>query len=127
MTNRNSLEAYVVRHPVLLFGLVVMGVALLGCGTTMRHMTATSWLEPPGTPAAPAAATAPGGAATPATAPAAGGGVQSQYYITYWEGSCGWPLGCNRGDTHVRRCKVNADNTVTCVEEANATKALNPN
>jgi len=102
---------------------VVLAAAVVGCGTTMRHMTATSWLEPPGTAAAPAPA-APSGSAAPA--PSAGG-VQSQYYITYWEGSCGWPFGCSRGDTHVRRCKVNADNSVTCVEEPNASKALNPN
>jgi hypothetical protein len=107
-----------------LFVFAVIAAALVGCGTTLRHMTATSWLEPPGAPAAAAPAAAPGASAAPAPAT---GGVQSQFYVTYWEGSCGWPLGCNRGDTHVRRCKVNADNTVRCVEEANASKALNPN
>ena len=112
------------RHWVSRFALAVLVAMVLGCGTTMRHMTATSWLEPPGGGGAAAPAAAPSDSAVPAPAT---GGVQSQYYITYWEGSCGWPLGCSRGDTHVRRCRVNADNTVTCVEEANATKALNPN
>jgi hypothetical protein len=113
----------VARHAFLWIVYVGLAAVVLGCGSTMRHMTATSWLEPPGTAAAAAPAAS---SAAPPAAPAAGG-VQSQYYITYWEGSCNWPFGCNRGDTHVRRCKVNPDNTVTCLEEANATKALNPN
>jgi hypothetical protein len=96
-----------------------MAPLAMGCGTTYRTLSATSWLEPPGN-AAPAPAAAPTGSAAPAAA-----GLKSQYYMTYWEGSCGW-FGCGRGDTHVKRCKVNADNTVTCVEEANATKAFNP-
>jgi hypothetical protein len=121
--NRFSLEAHVARHFALWFAFAVLAALVLGCGTTMRHMTATSWLEPAGAATA-AAPTAPAGSAAPAPAAT---GVQSQYYITYWEGSCGWPLGCSRGETHVRRCKVNADNSVTCVEEANASKALNPN
>jgi len=112
----------VARHSFVWIAYIALAAVVFGCGSTMRHMTATSWLEPPGT----AALASPGSSAAPALAPAAGG-VQSQYYISYWEGACNWPLGCNRGDTHVRRCKVNADNTVICVEEANATKALNPN
>jgi hypothetical protein len=101
---------------------------LTGCGTTVRYLTATSWVAPPGSddsaeaPAAPAAE----GEAAPAAAPKAAGGIKSKYYLTYWEGDCKAVLGCPRGDTHVKRCTVNGDNSVTCVEEANATKAFNP-
>ena len=88
----------------------------LGCGTVVRHPTARGFLEVPGG----------GGAAPAGSAAPSGGGLKSQYYLTYWEGSCqGW-LGCSRGDSHVKRCKVNPDNTVSCVEEPSATKALNP-
>jgi hypothetical protein len=105
------------------FAFVVVAAVVLGCGTTYRTLSATSWLEPPGSSGAAApAGSAPAGSAAPN---AAGGALKSQYYMTYWEGSCGW-FGCGRGDTHVKRCKVNVDNTVTCVEEANATKAFNP-
>lgn len=89
-----------------------------GCATTVRSLTATSWIAP----SSAAAASAPG---AEGAAPA-GGGIQSQFYVTYWEGSCKMLFGCGRGDTHVKRCKVNADNSVTCVEEENATKAFNP-
>ena len=118
------------------------GIALLSsaCGTTIRTMSATAWVAPPGAPAAREASAAvmnppappPGeppheGAPAPAPAPApasAGGGLVSNYYVTYWEGSCKSLFGCGRGDSKVKRCKVNADNTVTCVDELNATKAL---
>jgi hypothetical protein len=113
-----SWEARVRRYFVLSFVFAMVAAMMFGCGTTYRTLSATSWLEPPGS----TAAAAPAGSA--AASPAAGG-LKSQYYMTYWEGSCGW-FGCGRGDTHVKRCKVNADNTVTCLEEANASKAFNP-
>jgi hypothetical protein len=110
-----SSEAHVARNFALPFSICLVAIAATGCSTMLRQQTASEWLEPPN-------AAAPAGSA----APSAAGGIQSQYYMTYREGSCGWPFGCSRGDTHVKRCKVNADNTVTCVEEANATKAFNP-
>jgi hypothetical protein len=108
-----------------------------GCSTTIRSMTATSWVVPPGATAgaaptagapvaAPVAEGAPPPAAAPAPAAAAPGGIASHYYVTYWEGTCSGLSGCSRGDTHVKHCKANADNTLTCNDEAVATKALNP-
>jgi hypothetical protein len=121
---------------VLLAALALSASA--GCSTTVRSLTATAWIAPPdanGAAAAPAAV-APAPAAAPAegqapaaAAPAAGQGglVVSNYYLTYWEGSCSGMMGCSRGDTKVKRCKVQPDNNVVCVDEANATKALQPN
>jgi hypothetical protein len=103
-----------------------------GCSTTIRSMTATSWIAPPGgaaaAPAAPPTEPVAEGAPTTTTAPAAAtpGGIASHYYVTYWEGTCSGFSGCSRGDTHVKHCKANADNTLTCNDEAVATKALNP-
>jgi len=106
-------------------------------------MTATAWIAPPAgaSPAAPvpepplpadkeASAATPVAppVAAPVAPPAATGGLTSHYYVTYWEGKCGGMFGgCGRGDTKVKRCKVAPDNTVTCTDEANATKALMPN
>lgn len=90
----------------------------MGCSTTVRSMSATAWIAPPAAQAA-----APAAEGQPA---AASGGIVSQYYLTYWEGKCSGTLGCSRGDTHVKRCKVAPDNSVACSEEANASKALNP-
>lgn len=102
-----------IRRIALSIALLFSATAALGCGTMVRHPTARGFLEPPN-------------AAGASAGPAVGGGLKSQYYLTYWEGSCrGW-LGCDRGESHVKRCKVNPDNTVTCVDEASATKALNP-
>jgi hypothetical protein len=94
-----------------------------GCSTTIRSMTATAWVAPPGTPAAPAASAAPGAPADAAVAP---GGIVSHYYLTYWEGTCSGFTGCSRGDTKVKHCKVNADNSLVCNDEAIANKALSP-
>jgi hypothetical protein len=106
----------VFRHLALSTGLALIATTL-GCSTTLRSMTATAFLGQPGGAAAPADPAAP--------APAAGG-IHNQYYMTYWEGSCSGMMGCGRGESHVKRCKANPDNTMTCVDEANATKALNP-
>ena len=62
---------------------------------------------------------------TVAAAPAAGG-INSHFYVTYWEGHCKPFFGCGRGDTKVQRCTVMPDNNVKCAEETNATKALTP-
>lgn len=120
----------------IIFGMVALSSSV-GC-TTVRTMSARQWINPVGNasaapvakaagPAAEGAAPAAEGAAPAEAAPAAAaeGGISSHYYLTYWEGKCGM-LGCSRGDTHVKRCKVNGDNSVECVEEAEAAKALNP-
>jgi hypothetical protein len=107
-----------------------------GCSTTLRSMTATSWVAPPGAVAGtqatpPVQAPSPADGQPPPPAPAAAaaaapGGIVSHYYLTYWEGSCSGLSGCSRGDTKVKHCKVNADNTLSCNDEAVATKALQP-
>ena len=113
----------------IILGVVALSSSL-GCSTTVRTMTGRQWIDPAGgASSAPAvkAAGSPGEEGAPAAAPAVpAGGIASQYYLTYWEGNCKPVLGCGRGDTHVKRCRVNPDNTVACVEESNATKALNP-
>lgn len=113
----------------IILGAVALS-STLGCSTTVRSMTGRRWIDPaaasstrPAEPTSP-----PGEEGAPAAAPAAPtGGIASHYYLTYWEGNCKAVLGCGRGDTHVKRCRVNPDNTVACVDEADATKALNPN
>lgn len=112
-----------------------------GCSTTIRSMTARGWVAPPGQgesepvaknsppPAegAPAeGAPAEGAAPAPAAPQAQADGLKSQYYVTYWEGHCKPVLGCGAGESHVKRCRVAADNSVTCTDEAAANKALNP-
>ncbi len=113
----------------LLVSLALVALAgSTGCSTTIRSMTATAWVAPPGAPAAkeaPAVVPAPaeGQPAAPGVAP---GGIVSHYYLTYWEGTCSGLTGCTRGDTKVKHCKVNADNTLMCNDEAVANKALSP-
>ena len=47
------------------------------------------------------------------------------FYITYWEGDCGGiGGGCSKGNSHVLRCAVAADNSATCAPEAAADAAL---
>jgi hypothetical protein len=96
-----------------------------GCSTTIRSMTATAWVAPPGASTGKEA-TAPAEGQPASSAAAAPGAIVSHYYLTYWEGTCSGFTGCSRGDTKVKHCKVNADNTVTCNDEAVATKVLSP-
>ncbi len=104
------------------FAVALFALGSFGCSTTVRSLSATAWIAPPAG-GAPAAAAPAEGAAAPA---AASGGIASHYYVTYWEGSCRAVLGCSRGETHVKHCKVAADNAVACAEDAAATKAFNP-
>jgi len=51
-------------------------------------------------------------------------------YQTYLEGSCssgflGWGRGCSDANSHLKRCTLNADNSLTCVEDKEAAKFLN--
>ena len=108
--------------PTKLFALPALALVAsgsLGCATTVRSMTATAWIAPP----EGAAGEAPAGPPAPPP-PAAGQGLRSQYYLTYWEGHCKPILGCGQGETFVKRCTVQGDNSVSCVDEADATKAL---
>lgn len=125
----------------ILLGVIALSSSV-GC-TTVRTMTARQWIDPSGASSSAPVAKAAVASAAPAPAPAAEGaapapaappadaapaappgGIVSHYYLTYWEGKCSSQFGCSRGNSHVKRCKVNADNSVACVEEPEATKAL---
>jgi hypothetical protein len=105
------------------------GAALLlsastGCSSTVRYMSATQWTSG-GSAATPAAAPAEG--ATGAAAPASSN--TRVFYLTYWEGTCNsgfasFGRGCSLGDSKIRRCNVKPDNSLACVDEAEATKAI---
>jgi pyruvate/2-oxoglutarate dehydrogenase complex dihydrolipoamide acyltransferase (E2) component len=116
---------------------VLIGVAgfIAACGKDIRVLTPVTWSNGPDTEGAPAAAppapapapAAEGSAAAaaapaPAAAPAAGE-AERILYMTYWEGSCGF-FGCAKGNTKVKRCNLKADNSMVCVEEAEANKAF---
>lgn len=89
---------------IKILALALLTMSAFGCASgQVRYLTATRWTE------------APGGAHV--------------YYVTYYEGTCssgvlGFNRGCKSGDSHVRRCTLQADNSVQCVDEAEATKAL---
>ena len=100
--------------------------ASTGCSSTVRYMTATRWTSGGSAPA-PSPAAAPAEAPRDASAPAAGNA--RILYLTYWEGSCnsgvaGFGKGCGLGDSKIRRCNVKPDNSLACVDEAEATKAI---
>ncbi len=84
--------------------LLAFATAAIGCSSgQVRYLTATRWTASPG--------------------------GQRVFYVTYYEGTCGSGFmgvgkGCKAGDSKVRRCTLLADNGVTCVDEAEATKAL---
>jgi hypothetical protein len=114
---------------------VLGALATTGCAGTVRVKTAGMWWTPGGPPPAAAAAAAPAAsgaapAAAPAPAPAAGPGG-TVYYVSNWEGQCGgvrkfvpYVANCNAGNGKVLRCNLGADNSVVCVEEAEANKVL---
>ena len=89
---------------LLLLFAFVFATGALGCSSgQVRYLTATRWTPSP-----------------------AG---QQVYYLTYYEGTCGSGFlginkGCKSGDSKVRRCTLMADNTVACVDELEASKAL---
>ena len=105
------------------------GAALLlsastGCSSTVRYMSATQWTSGA---SAPASAAAPAEGAKEAAAPASG--TTRILYLTYWEGTCNsgfgaFGKGCSLGDSKIRRCNVKPDNSLACVDEAEATKAI---
>ncbi len=77
---------------------------------------------PPAQPAAQQPAAPAAGA--PAAVPAAGGGERS-LYLAYWEGTCGgFSGGCSKGNGKILRCNLKTDNSLACVEEAEANKFL---
>ena len=87
---------------------VMMAVAALlilgGCAKPVRYRTAGHWTTPPeGKPT---------------------------LYQTYIEGNCssgfaGWGQGCSNVNSKLKRCTLNDDNTLACVDDAEAIKMLN--
>lgn len=88
--------------------ILIIGAAALfvlgGCAKPVRYRTAGHWLLPPdGKPT---------------------------LYQTYIEGNCssgfaGWGRGCTDVNSKLKRCTLNEDNTLACVEDADAVKMLN--
>lgn len=111
-----------------------LALGSFGCSNTVRYMTATHWTTASGggaaAPAPPPVATeGEGEAAQAAPAPAAAAAGSRILYITYWEGSCsggalGIGRGCSKGDSRVKRCVAQADNSLSCVDEKEIDKAL---
>ena len=100
-----------------------LALGTTGCSNTVRHMTATKWISSSGPAPAPAAAPV-----APAAAPAASDDGRA-LYVTFWEGTCssgvlGIGKGCSLGNSKIRRCNVKTDNTLVCVDEAEANRAL---
>jgi hypothetical protein len=120
---------------VLLFA----GLSLVsGCTVTTRYVTGGVWRTHDGaaTPtAAPATDGAGGDAASgpPAVSVTTAAGGARSYYVTMWEGDCGGAYGlaaafggsrCSKGNGKIMRCDLQADNSLKCVEETEANKAL---
>lgn len=88
--------------------LVFIGAAALfvvaGCAKPVRYRTAGHWTTPPeGKPT---------------------------LYQTYVEGNCsggfaGFGRGCSEVNSKLKRCTLNDDNTLACVDDAEAVKMLN--
>ena len=99
-----------------------------GCTNTVRYMTTLRWVSVPGGTTAPSAQTAPGAPAAP-TGPAVAVDGNRTLYVTFWEGTCssgilGFGKGCSLGDSKIRRCNVQADNAMACVDEQEANQAF---
>jgi len=45
-------------------------------------------------------------------------------YVNYWVGKCSAAT-CTKGESKVKRCVINEDNSVTCTEEEALTPLLN--
>lgn len=82
----------------------VVAMALVGCATTKRSLTNTMWNDAP-----------------------AGDG--KALYLSYWEGSCGGAFhpfgGCSSGESHVRFCSIESDNSMKCEDQSEMDKILN--
>lgn len=121
---------------ILVAASAILALGSFGCSNTVRYMTATHWTTAAGGAGAPAApASTEAGAANANAPPApeaatAGSPAKSRVlYLTYWEGSCsggalGFGRGCSKGDSHVRRCNVQPDNSLACVDDKEMGKAL---
>lgn len=101
-----------------LLAIAALGLFSTGCTNTVRYITPMHWAYAGN--GGTASQVAPAGATTP---------EGTLLYITYWEGSCssgilGIGKGCSIGDSKIKRCNAQTDNSLVCVEEADATKAF---
>jgi hypothetical protein len=69
--------------------LLVVSSALVGCATTKRVLTNTLWSDQD---------------------------KDHHVYLSYWEGTCRSKYlgGCSKGDSHVKFCSAQADNSLKC-------------
>lgn len=112
----------------ILIACAALGLGSFGCSNTVRYMTATHWLSPQGSGQA-SAPTEAGKETTQAASPSPEAGKKRVLYVTYWEGSCsggalGIGRGCSKGDSRVKRCDVQPDNSLVCAEEKEMDKTL---
>jgi hypothetical protein len=89
----------------LFMACVALGL-LAGCSNQVRYRTAGHWATPPGE------------------------GGKPTLYQTYLEGTCsggvlGFGKGCSDTNSKLKRCALNPDNTLTCVDDVEANKMLN--
>ena len=110
----------------LMIACAAFALGSFGCSNTVRHMTATHWLTPAGGQGPLPTEAAKGTMPSPGSPPPTGKRV---LYLTYWEGSCssgalGFGRGCAKGDSRVKRCEVEPDNTLVCLDENDINKAL---
>lgn len=111
----------------ILIGCAALAFGSFGCSNTVRYMTATHWLTPQGGQASAPTEAAKDTTPAPTSAPEAG--KKRVLYVTYWEGSCssgalGVGRGCSKGDSRVKRCDVQPDNSLVCADEKEIDKAL---
>ncbi len=76
-----------------------------GCAKPVRYRTAGHWTTP-------------------------GEGGKPTMYQTYLEGNCsagfaGFGRGCSDENSKLKRCTLNDDNTLACVDDVEVNKALN--
>ena len=115
------------QNRILFLACAAIAVASTGCSNTVRYMTATHWLSPQGGQASAPTPAAKDTSPPPVSPPPTG--QKRVLYVTFWEGSCssgalGFGRGCAKGDSHVKRCDVQPDNSLVCVDENDMNKAL---
>ena len=76
-----------------------VGLVGTGCGNMVRYRTATHFAQPPG--------------------------GKITYYATYMEGNCSGFGGCTGVNSKLRRCTINPDNSMACVDDAELNRVLN--
>jgi len=77
---------------------VVFVLGVCACSHPVRAITHQSYWEKPG---------------------------EAHQYVCYWEGQCGFN-GCDKGESLIKLCNINQDNTVQCSMQDSANSLLNP-